>query len=193
MRLPAPEVLKSFAYDLPGIDIYISDAKGDHRFPAAAPSLDIPAGWQNTNGLMMIGGHTFGWAHQDTKDGALTALAPFSDQTVEILVPHLGIIALVETDTASGSNPDFRFNTDAKNTGLPNSRNRLPPAMSRFDVPVGWPSTLPHYHLDTPNKSFQGVLWVYSRPSAVLRTFYPGPRCSAVFSSTWWWPSPSSF
>ena len=177
IRLPAaPEVLKSFAYDLPGINIYIADAKGNHRFPASAPSLDVPAGWQNTNGLMMIGGHAFGWAHQNITDGAITAVAPFSDQIVENLVPHLGIIALVETDSASGSNPDFRFNTDAKNTGLPNGRNRLPPAMSRFDVPVGWPSTLPHFHLDTPNKSFQGVLWVYSRPSAVLRTFFSGPE-----------------
>lgn len=172
----APEVLKSFAYDLPGINFYISDEKGNHRFPPIAPSLGVPAGWQNTNGLMMIGGHAFGWAHENIRDGAITALAPFSDQTVENLVPHLGIIALVETDSASGSNPDFRFNTDAKNAGLPNSRNRLPPAMSRFDVPVGWPSTLPHYHLDTPNKSFQGVLWVYSRPSAVLRTFFSGPE-----------------
>ncbi|HEY7307508.1 MAG TPA: SpoIIE family protein phosphatase [Bryobacteraceae bacterium] len=177
IRLPAaPEVLKSFAYDLPGINIYIRDEEGEHRFPKDAPTLTVPAGWQNTHGLMMIGGHAFGWAHQNTSDGAIAALAPLSDQTVENLVPNLGIIALVETDSAGGSNPDFRFNTEGKGTGLPNSRNRLPPAMSRFDVPVGWPSTLPHYHLETPNKPYQGVLWVYSRPSAVLRTFFSGPE-----------------
>jgi sigma-B regulation protein RsbU (phosphoserine phosphatase) len=136
--------------------------------------LKIPAGWENTNGLMMIGGHSFGWAHNNTPDGAITAVAPLTPEAVEDLVPHLGIIALVETDSAGPSNDaDFKFGVGSKET---EGGNRLPPPMSRIDIPVGWPSTLPHYHLDTPNKTYQGVLWVYSRPSAVLRTFFSGPE-----------------
>ena len=170
----APEVLKAFAHDLPGITFYIRDAKGEHRFPHDAPPLKISDAWENTSGLMMIAQHSFGWAHQRTGDGAITALAPISDESIEDLVPHLGVIALVETDSGGGPNPDFKFESPAMKQNA--DRSRLPPAMSRFDLPVGWPSTLPHYHLDVPNKTFQGVLWVYSRPSAVLRTFFSGPE-----------------
>lgn len=179
IRLPAaPEVQRSFAYDLPGISFYIKDAAGEHRFPPGSPPLKIPAGWDNTNGLMMIGGHAFGWAHCNTPDGAITVLAPLTHEAIEDLVPHLGIIALVETDSAASSNDaDFKFGLGgSKDTAGPEGGNRLPPPMSRIDIPVGWPSTLPHYHLDTPNKTYQGVLWVYSRPSAVLRTFFSGPE-----------------
>lgn len=179
VRLPAaPEIVKSFGYDFPGIAFYIKDASGQHRFPLDSPPLNIPAGWDNTNGLMMIGGHAYAWAHYNTSDGAITALAPLTRETVEDLVPHLGIIALVETDSAGGSNDtDFKFGlSGTKETGGLEAGNRLPPAMSRIDIPVGWPSTLPHYHLDTPNKPYEGVLWVYSRPSAVLRTFFSGPE-----------------
>jgi sigma-B regulation protein RsbU (phosphoserine phosphatase) len=178
IRLPAaPEVQRSFAYDLPGITFYINDAKGEHRFPPDGPPLKIPAGWDNTNGLMMIGGRAFGWAHHNTPDGSITAVAPLTRETVEDLVPHLGIIALVETDAAASKGADFKFGLDGtKEAGDQEGGNRLPPPMSRIDIPVGWPSTLPHYHLDTPNKTYQGVLWVYSRPSAVLRTFFSGPE-----------------
>ena len=178
VRIPAaPEVLKSFAYDLPGITIYLNDANGDHRFPPNSPPLNVPQGWNDSNGLMMISGHSFGWAHMKVPDGAITALAPLSRETVENLVPHLGIIALVETDSAGKSgDADFKFGIgEPGNTGNEGS-GHLPPPMSRFDIPVGWPSTLPHFHLDTPNKTYQGVLWVYSRPSAVLRTFFSGPE-----------------
>jgi sigma-B regulation protein RsbU (phosphoserine phosphatase) len=44
--------------------------------------------------------------------------------------------------------------------------------MFSFDLPVFLPSTIPHYHVDAPNKPYDGVLWVYSRPSAVLSTFF---------------------
>lgn len=179
IRVPAaPEVVKSYSYDFPGIAVYIKDSSGEHRFPAESPPLNIPAGWDNTNGLMMIAGHAYGWAHYNTPDGAITAVAPLTPETVQDLVPHLGIIALVETDSAGASNDaDFKFGLGGtKETASLEAGNRLPAPMSRIDVPVGWPSTLPHYHLDTPNKPYEGVLWVYSRPSAVLRTFFSGPE-----------------
>ncbi len=174
----APEVTKAFAHDLPGIAIYIKDAMGDHRFPPNRPPLNVPEAWDNTHGLMVIAGHSYGWAHQRTGDGAITALAPLSTESIENLVPHLGIIALVETDSAAASNDaDFKFGLgEPDNAAAAKTGNRLPPPVNRFDIPVGWPSTLPHYHLDTPNKSYEGVLWVYSRPSAVLRTFFSGPE-----------------
>jgi sigma-B regulation protein RsbU (phosphoserine phosphatase) len=44
--------------------------------------------------------------------------------------------------------------------------------VSTFDIPVFLPSTVQHYHFDAPNRTHEGVLWVYSRPSAVLSSFF---------------------
>ena len=51
-------------------------------------------------------------------------------------------------------------------------RSRVPPAMSLLDFQVFLPSTVPSYHLDTPNRTFDCYLWVHSRTSAVLTTFF---------------------
>jgi sigma-B regulation protein RsbU (phosphoserine phosphatase) len=145
--------------------------------------------------LLVWHGHFYGWAHQITQDGTITALAPLSDDMIENLVPHLGVISLFEApekrehrgapatagplrvneSNRSAHNPDLRFALgESSAPNGPRGGARIPPPVSRFDIPVVWPATVPHYHLDTPGKSYEGVLWVYSRPSAVLRTFFSG-------------------
>ncbi len=185
----APEIIKAFGHALPGITFYVKDETGDHRYPPEAPPLDVPPGWKNVDGLLVLNSHFYGWAHFIDSKEEITALAPLSNEMVENLVPHLGVIALVEThekhnnevpasagslnitdnSNKSSKHPDlkFTFNTTTYSPG-----RRIPPAMNRLDIPVLWPSTRPHFHLDTPNKTFEGVLWVYSRPSAVLRSFF---------------------
>ena len=188
-----PEVLKNFEDSLPGLRLYISDETGHHRFPAQSPELQLPSGWHNVDGLLVLDGHFYEWAHFKGDGEEIVALAPLSDQVVENLVPNLGAISLLEnpkdghagpnpaeagsfretaTDMKNGKNPDFKlsFTEPAGSHG----RTHLPPPAFRFDIPVLWPATTSHYHLDTPNKSYGGVLWVYSRPSAVLGTFFSG-------------------
>jgi sigma-B regulation protein RsbU (phosphoserine phosphatase) len=175
----APEFEKAYAHALPGLVFYVNGPNGQQRFPATAPPLDIPPAWGDVNGLVVVNQHFYAWAHSNTPPEQITAIAPLSNATVENLVPHLGDIALVEgpeeakgepatagslsvTNTGSSANPDLRFAR----------RSSIPPPVNRFDIPISWVAALPHYHLDKPHKTFQGALWVYSRPSAVLRTFF---------------------
>ncbi|MGH9583684.1 MAG: PP2C family protein-serine/threonine phosphatase, partial [Bryobacteraceae bacterium] len=176
----APEFEKAYAHVLPGLVFYVNGPNGQQRYPATAPPLDIPPGWGDVNGLVVANHRFYAWAHFNSPPEQITAIAPLSNATVENLVPHLGAIALVEnpeearngelaaagslsvTETRTGANPNLKFVR----------RSSIPPPVSRFDIPISWAATLPHYHLDQPGKMYQGALWVYSRPSAVLRTFF---------------------
>jgi methyl-accepting chemotaxis protein len=108
------------------------------------------------------------------------------------LVPDLGVIALVESPgsgrvggrpvTASGfriestgnaENPNFTFK-ESPGVSHRTHLSRIPPPVNRLDVHVAWPSTRLHFELETPGKVYRGVLWVQSRPSAVLRSFFSG-------------------
>jgi len=192
--IAAAEIEHGFSHEFPNLRLYLNDASGQHRYPPDSPALNIPSGWQNVNGLLVLDHHFYGWAHYSGNGEEIAALAPLSDETVENLVPHLGAISLFEnpdekgvggqpaaagsfreTVVGSSSNPDVKFNFDNPSRGVvPVGKSHLPPAASRFDVPIWWPATHSHYHLDQPNKVYEGVLWVYSRPSAVLSTFFGG-------------------
>ncbi len=184
----SPEITKAFSHAFPGLMVYVKDRSGEHRYPAGAPALAVPSGWKNVNGLLVFDSHFYGWAHFIDSAEEITALAPLSDSIVENLVPRLGLITLLENTekdvprrpvAAAGSltwttvdnlsgDPDMKLDVASKIR----YSNRIPPPVSRFDIPVLWPSTRPHFHMEAPGKTFDGVLWVYSRPSAVLRTFF---------------------
>ena len=191
----APEVVKAFRHSFPGMTVYIKDDDGLHRFPADGPELALINGWQNLNGLLVFHRHFYGWAHIAAPGEEIAALAPFSDRMVQDLVPNLGSISLFEspddgfdkgeaaaagslretvTTTRAGKDPDFKLSF--ANNAAPGPGLHLPPAAFRFDLPVLWPSTISHYHLEAPNKTFHSAIWVFSRPSAVLRTFFSSPE-----------------
>jgi sigma-B regulation protein RsbU (phosphoserine phosphatase) len=170
----------------PSIAFYVKDSTGTHSYPSNAPSVEVPPGWGDVHGLLVWKGHFYGWAHSQKGSDEITAIAPLSNATVENLVPNLGAIGLLETEktnhAAAGAlsaierqngRVDFRLEVDGNTTNA-NVRPKFPPPMSRFDVPVYMLSTTKHYHLTAPGKTYDGVLWVGSRPSAVLRTFFSG-------------------
>jgi phosphoserine phosphatase RsbU/P len=179
----------------PGLTVYFKDDKGGHVFPPNAPSLTLPPGWGNVDGLLVWKRHFYGWAHTTKADADITLLAPLTNETIENLVPNLGAIGLLEMDEEGregreaaagallpGERKEFterpggvnvQVNMDGS-TASGHVTARIPPAVSRFDIPVIYPSTRRHYHLDSPGKTYPGVLVVESRPSAVLRTFFSG-------------------
>lgn len=188
-----PEVFKPFRAGTPGFILIFRDAKGDHYYPADAPRMKIDPSWKNVHGLMVSDAHFYAWAHYAEPGQEIVALAPLNNEVVKNLVPHLGEIALVEvpekgegrstyafagsaivTNSGSAKNPDFRWSMNEQPANGTRRVSNLPPPTFRFDWPVFIPATRPHYHLDAPNRTFSGVLWVYSRPSAVLRTFFSG-------------------
>ncbi|MGI8961096.1 MAG: PP2C family protein-serine/threonine phosphatase [Bryobacteraceae bacterium] len=187
-----PHVVQAFNPIFPGIVFYVKDATGDHRYPAASPPLQIPPGWKNVNGLLFLNGHFYAWSHYADAKGEITTLAPLSDDIIANLVPNLGVIALVESPekseergppvTAGGlhvqtngnpEDPNFTF-TNSAGPATRSRRSRIPPPVNNFDIQIAWPSTRPHFHLNRPGQTHPGVLWVQSRPSAVLSSFFSG-------------------
>lgn len=187
----APEIAAGFSRTLAGISFYYKDESGSHRYPPNAPDINVPSGWKNVSGLLVQNGRFYGWAHFIDDKEEITALTPLSDSVVENLVPNLGIIALIETHKLNGEstpasagalslsekgspeNPDYDFTVN-RPSSQDRRTSRIPPPMGRFDVPVFIPSTRPHFHLDTPGKSYESLLIVRSRPSAVLSSFFSG-------------------
>jgi sigma-B regulation protein RsbU (phosphoserine phosphatase) len=179
-------VIRGHSQEFPGVRIYLDDDRGQHRFPADSPPLEVPEGWGTVNGLLFDHGHFDAWAHIAGGPQRITLIAPLSDEIIANLVPHLGVIALVEPgDRNRGEKRPVAVagNVKITMTGSPDDEdltfatpkgNRLPAPMSRFDIPVAWPSTRPHYHLDRPGETHSGVLWVQSRPSAIFRSFFSG-------------------
>lgn len=189
----APQIQRAFNMSLPGITVYLKDRDGTHSYPPTAPVLNISPAWKPVRGLVVYDGHFYGWSHYADGNLGIDVLAPLTNQLVENLVPDLGEIALLETperDSRSdripavagsleavqngkskpNTNPDYRI------TGTSGGRHvsKLPRAMNELDVPVFIVSTRPHYHLESPGRTFSGVLWVHSRPSAVMRSFFSG-------------------
>ena len=189
-RAPAvSHFAEAFEHSFPGIAFYFQDATGVHSYPRNAAELAVPPGWGDVHGLLVWRNHFYGWAHSHHAGDEISVLAPLSNDLVQNLVPNLGAIALLETDEHNKRKPvsagalsveeghagdiDVKININGSQTPG-HLANRIPPPVSRFDIPVLWPATRMHYHLDTPGKSYEGVLWVESRPSAVLRSFFSG-------------------
>ena len=188
----APHIVQAFNPIFPGIVFYIKDATGDHRYPAASPPLQIPPGWKNVSGLLFLNGRFYAWAHYIDNNEEITALAPLSDEMIADLVPNLGVIALVESPEKGGEhgppvtagalhiqtsgnseNPNLTISTSSGSANR-NRQSRIPPRVNALDIQVAWPSTRPHFHLDRPGQTHPGALWVQSRPSAVLSSFFSG-------------------
>jgi sigma-B regulation protein RsbU (phosphoserine phosphatase) len=187
-----PHIVQAFHSIFPGIVFYIRDATGEHAYPSNSPPIQVPPGWKNVNGLLFLTGHFYAWAHRVDDKEEITALAPLSDETIADLVPNLGVIALVESPDKDGkagtpitagafniqtggdaNSPNITMNESPGSRGQ-RHQSRIPPPVNQLDLPIAWPSTRPHFHLDRPGQTHPGVLWVQSRPSAVLSTFFSG-------------------
>ncbi len=173
-RMVAADMEDSFAKVFPGVAFYVRDQNGERRFPSDSPELKLDSKWRDAHGLLFWHNRFYGWALRADVQSQICALAPLSNELVENLVPNLGVIALIEVKGSHGR-PELSLSLeDPSGSADAPSRLRLhlPPALSTFDIPVFLPSTVQHYHFDTPNQTHEGVLWVYSRPSAVLSSFF---------------------
>jgi sigma-B regulation protein RsbU (phosphoserine phosphatase) len=169
----AAEMQDAFSKTFRGIAFYVRDENGEHRYPLDSPELKLDSAWKDANGLLFWRERFYGWALRANGARQVFALAPLSNELVENLVPNLGVIALIEVKRSHG-HPQLSLSLENPEgqSEEPRLQLHLPPAVSTLDIPVFLPSTVQHYHLDKPNKTHEGVLWVYSRPSAVLSSFF---------------------
>ena len=169
----AIEFQRGFSHEFPGFRLYISDQSGDHKYPDDAPDMKMPGSWKNANGLLVLDHDFYGWSHIAGSGLEITAVAPLPDRMVAQLVPNLGIISLLDHSHAG--------NTDETQIERKSNPFTLPPAANRLDVPLFWIASINHSHLQQPNKSFDAILAIRSRPSAVFGAVFGAPE---NFSST---------
>ncbi len=194
----APEVYIPFRASTPGFTLLVRDASGEHLYPPEGSKLNVGPGWGNVHGLLAANQHFYAFSHYSEAGMEILAAAPLSNETVKNLVPNLGDIALVElpdkdeekrdknnkelafagsaTITRSGGagGRDFHINLGGTGKSGGQRTSNLPAPLFQLDLPVFIPATMQVYHLDAPGRKFPGILWVYSRPSAVLRNFFSG-------------------
>jgi sigma-B regulation protein RsbU (phosphoserine phosphatase) len=177
----APQFAQALENTLPGLTLYVDNHGKQSRYPPSAPALNIPRTWANVSGLVVINHRFYAWAHVNSNGLEVSAIAPLSNATVESLVPNLGLIALVENPEEGNATAGSLSSTVIESGSASKREYRmtrrlegrsLPPPVNRFDIPITWATTLPHYHLNEPNKPYNGGLWVLSRPSAVFRTLF---------------------
>ena len=165
----------AFSMGFPGIRIYVHDPTGDYHWPPNSPDLQIPPEWHNVHGLLIYERHFYGWAHASDGTHSFTVISPLSDQMISNLVPNLGVIALVEAEDSGKKNGPITVGSlsDENSEFFNPFGGNIPKPVSRFDVPIELPATEAHYHLNEPNQPQKGmILWVHSRPSAVLRAVF---------------------
>ena len=167
-RAAALGIASSFQGFVPGLTFELNDSSGFHRYPAKNQVPSIPATWPNRNGILYHGGAFFEISHFHDDAGSVTAIAPLSKETVSNLIRNLGVIALFEgfehkDNGSKNSDPEFP---------ITRANGRIPPPVSRFDIPLKWFATRSHYDLDNPDKPHPAVLLVQTRPSAVIRAFF---------------------
>lgn len=169
-----PEIEASFRRFFPEFYVYIQDESGVYKSPADAPNIVVSPKWGNTGGLLVVKNRFYAWSHHEDDKQVITVFAPLTNEIIANLVPHLGVISLLEeTHGDMPASGPLTFDVSGKDdTSSSSQAGRLPAAVSRFDIPVLLPSTIPHSHLNAPGREFQGLLLVYSRPSAVLRAFF---------------------
>ncbi len=172
-RYACPGIQKAFAAGSPGFMIYLHDGTGSHRWPESSPDFTVPTAWGNVHGLLVYNRQFYGWAHYRDAAQEIDALAPLSNHIVANLVPNLGVIALAERLPGQGQVITVGALSGEGPSGFTNPfGGNVPNPVSRFDISVEWPASATHFHLDQPGKTHDLLLWVHSRPSAVLRAFF---------------------
>lgn len=167
----AASVADGFRAYLPGTMFYVKDKNGAYSFPSNSPPLDVPREWKDVHGLLVYKHAFYGWAHYRDSSQEFTVLSPLPDRVIATLVPNFGVIDLVEPDH-SGHDGFMVGSLQLDEHSKSGDDGAIPRAVNRLDVPIEWPSTQTHFHLNTPGVTHEAVLWVHSRPSAVLHAFF---------------------
>lgn len=162
----ASDFQKGVSHEFPNFRLYINDESGQHKYPPNAPDLNLPKGWGNANGLLVVDHRFYGWSHVVGSSAEITGLAPLPESVIGRIVPNLGSIRLFElTHTGKNAGHPERNSSATDSTLLPRPINRL-------DVPLVWVASVNHFHLDKPNQSFEAVLYINTRPSAVFSAVF---------------------
>ncbi|MBV8818122.1 MAG: SpoIIE family protein phosphatase, partial [Acidobacteriaceae bacterium] len=135
---------------------------GDSRTWPPDQTSDLPKGWGEANGVAVKGTQYFLWSHARHNGADVSVMMPLSRAYLSDMIPGLGDVSLL--DISSGGVP---VRTSHEPAAKP-----LPQPYNRFDTDVPWFSTVSVLQWDNPGKKRLAVLYVHTRPSAVLSTIF---------------------
>jgi sigma-B regulation protein RsbU (phosphoserine phosphatase) len=149
----------------PGIEILIREGGKLIRYPDAGTLPAPREGWKETRGVLLRDGQYYVWSHRQTKTGDVTITAPLTAEFLAGLVPHLGLVNILESASRS---PIFV------------THGTVPKRVNRFDYEVPINTDLPTAIWERPDRepekeTKKPQLAIDSRISSVL---------SAVFNRT---------
>jgi len=175
-RQTAIEQVAPYLQDqFPDVEIVIRDA-GLYRHPATATANPPPAGWKDSNGLVLRDGWPCSWAHATRGSTEATIIAPLTNDFLGELAPDIGEVFLAPVDVRQRAPKKMPVRAFARR-----HPNRIPDQVSRFDIQVTLLTPVPLQSWETPGKLHKGALIVYTRPSAVLGALFG----KIEFSQTW--------
>jgi len=145
----------------PGIEVSLHDGAHTFRYPPGASLVPPPVGWSDVSGPLVRDRKFYLWSYRKTEWGDITITVPLTREFLEGLVPNLGVVDLLESNTSRAV-----FGPGSSTT------RRLPAAVNRFDNEFLWYATLPMGDWDKPATERRGLLVVRSRTSAVLNAVF---------------------
>lgn len=156
----------------PNLTVLVREGGVVQNWPPGGTSSPPPEGWAELEGVAVRNGRYYLWSHAKSGRVEVTAMMPLSRRYLSGMVPGLGDVSLYDvSDQKAKLSEEPADKADRKN-GLEQAAHQLPPAFNRFDIDVRWFSTVPVWHWDQPGKKEVAVLFVHTRPSAVLNTIF---------------------
>lgn len=140
------------------------------HYPPSSELAPPAAGWKDTSGIVIKDRHWRYWAHVKQNESDITLVSPLTQDVLDSLVPHLGVVTINLTE----DKPTARSVTlqTPRSGRKATAREDRPPASNRFDINVFWASPVSVAFWDSPGKRQDALLVVHTRPSAVLDTVF---------------------
>ena len=152
--------------EFPGLQVVEADAKERRVWPLNS-TLEPPPGLRtDSDGLILINGVLYGWAHVTANGRNVTGTFPLTRDFLGDIAPNLGESVIVFQERTKGS-PHPQGN---RREG---TFNRLPPAVNRMDREIDWFGPVSLSLWEKPGGSEPGLIIMRTRPSAVFRAILP--------------------
>jgi sigma-B regulation protein RsbU (phosphoserine phosphatase) len=154
----------------PATQVLLRDG-GEFRYPESAEISAPQAGWKSTSGIVVKGRQVYGSAFVNSGGTQVVIMAPLAQNFLSDLVPGIGDVDLIFSDTGSRS----RTGLDSVARQQPKSSRgfRVPAKNNFLDIQVNGAAPVPILFWDAPDKTNgDGLLLVHTRMSAVLGTVF---------------------
>ncbi len=162
----------------PGVEILIGGQE-EWRYPETS-TLDFPpAGWTDSNGVLQRDRGLYLWTYSSRAGARVLMTVPLTRDFLAGLVRNLGDVEFADVEVSpSGAVHVTRVR---RPTG---SREHLPAAVNRFDIPVTWFTLMPVARWESPGLEATQALGVTTRFSSVFRVLFE--QKLSIGEEVWW-------